>query len=37
VRTIAERHGASVSLHDGLEGRGLAVVVRFPGGARRPL
>jgi len=29
VRTIARRHGASVTLHDGAQGRGLLVRVRF--------
>ncbi len=29
VRRIAERHGASIALGDGLDGRGLGVVVRF--------
>lgn len=30
VKRIAERHGAAVALGDGLQGRGLEVVVRFP-------
>jgi two-component system OmpR family sensor kinase len=30
VRSIAERHGASVALQDGPEGRGLTARVRFP-------
>jgi signal transduction histidine kinase len=30
VKRIAERHGASVALGDGIDGRGLGVVVRFP-------
>jgi signal transduction histidine kinase len=43
VRSIAERHGASVALEQGIGGRGLGVVVRFarsaqtlPGGTREP-
>jgi two-component system, OmpR family, sensor kinase len=31
VRRIAQRHGASVKLGDGLRARGLTVTVRFPG------
>ena len=31
VRRIAERHGGSVELAEGLDGRGLSVVVRLPG------
>ena len=30
VRRIAEAHGATISLGDGPDGRGLAVRVRFP-------
>ncbi len=30
VRRIADAHGATISLDDGLDGRGLAVGVRFP-------
>ena len=30
VRRIAERHGATVALGDGPDGRGLEVAVRFP-------
>jgi two-component system OmpR family sensor kinase len=30
VKTIAQAHGASVTLAEGLEGRGLAVTVSFP-------
>lgn len=30
VRRIAERHGATVQLGDGMNGRGLRVIVRFP-------
>jgi two-component system OmpR family sensor kinase len=33
VRTIAEAHGASVTLGEGPGGRGLAVTVSFPGAA----
>jgi two-component system OmpR family sensor kinase len=33
VKTIAEAHGASVTLAEGLAGRGLAVTVSFPGAA----
>jgi signal transduction histidine kinase len=33
VRTIAEAHGASVTLGEGPAGRGLAVTVSFPGAA----
>lgn len=33
VKSIAERHGATVTLGDGLAGRGLAVSVTFPDGA----
>jgi signal transduction histidine kinase len=29
VRRIAERHGASVTLGEGVDGAGLAVLVRF--------
>jgi signal transduction histidine kinase len=29
VKRIAERHGATVELRDGADGRGLEVVVRF--------
>jgi signal transduction histidine kinase len=31
VRRIADAHGATVTLEDGADGRGLAVRVRFPG------
>jgi signal transduction histidine kinase len=30
VERAAAQHGASVSLHDGLDGRGVCVLVRFP-------
>lgn len=30
VRRIAERHGATVALGDGPDGRGLEIAVRFP-------
>jgi two-component system, OmpR family, sensor kinase len=30
VKSVAERHGAEISLGDGLDGRGLGVTVRFP-------
>lgn len=33
VRRIVERHGASIALMEGLDGRGLGVVVRFAGAA----
>jgi two-component system OmpR family sensor kinase len=35
VRRVAERHRASVALQDGPGGKGLRVVVRFPGTATR--
>ena len=34
VRQIAQRHGATVTLDNGLNGRGLAVTVRFPAAPR---
>ena len=30
VKRIADRHGATVTLEDGIDGQGLGVVVRFP-------
>jgi two-component system sensor histidine kinase QseC len=30
VKSVAERHGADISLSDGLDDRGLGVTVRFP-------
>jgi signal transduction histidine kinase len=30
VKRIADRHGATVTLEDGLDGTGLGIVVRFP-------
>lgn len=33
VKTIADAHGARVTLGDGLQGRGLTVTVTFPGSA----
>jgi two-component system OmpR family sensor kinase len=36
VKSIAERHGATVSLGEGLDGRGLGIVVRFGAAARMP-
>ena len=34
VRRIAERHGGSVDIEDGLDGRGAGLVVRLPGTGR---
>jgi len=30
VKAVADAHGATVTLADGLDGRGLAVMVAFP-------
>jgi two-component system OmpR family sensor kinase len=36
VKSIADAHGATLQLADGLDGRGVAVAVTFPGGAPSP-